>query len=66
MNVYVYQACLEKKGIHMKLFIIGEKKMIEDNPFSFIQQINFLNDNLLALIETKFNSLLYNFKKFNS
>lgn len=26
MNVYVYQACLKKKGIHMKLFIIGEKK----------------------------------------
>lgn len=61
MNVYVYQACLKKKGIHMKLFIIGEKKMIEDNPF-FFEQINFLNDNLLALIETKFNSLLYNFK----
>lgn len=35
--------------------------MIEDNPF-FFEQINFLNDNLLALIETKFNSLLYNFK----
>lgn len=36
--------------------------MTENNSSSFIRQINSLNDNSLVLTETKFNSLLYNFK----
>lgn len=57
-NVYVRQAYLEKKEIYI-LFIIGENDKI---IHFLLWQINFLNDNSLVLIETKFNSLPYNFK----
>lgn len=60
-NVYVRQAYLEKKEIYI-LFIIGENDKI---IHFLLWQINFLNDNSLVLIETKFNSLPYNFKNIN-
>lgn len=60
-NVYVRQAYLEKKEIYI-LFIIGEKEKNDKIIHFLLWQINFLNDNSLVLIETKFNSLPYNFK----